>query len=105
MAASGREQDQGPTHCSQDELRTGGMPRYFFDTYDGNHASLDEEGVECGSRQQIQDCAIDALPDIARDELPDGLEQLFWVKVRDESGRLVFEASLTLTSRWLAEEN
>ena len=55
------------------------------------------------SGQEIQDCAIDALPDLAREELPNGPERLFWVKVRDEAGDLVFEATLSLASRWFRE--
>jgi hypothetical protein len=80
------------------------MNRYFFDTFDGDQASTDHDGIECASRQQIQDRAVDALPDLARDELPNGPERLFWVRVRDESGTVIFEASLELASRWLVAE-
>ena len=80
------------------------MPKYYFDTYDGNHASIDDVGIDCESGDQIRDRALDALPDIARDEIPNGPERLFWVKVRDEGGRFVFEATLTLDSHWLVQE-
>lgn len=79
------------------------MAKYYFDTYDGDHTSVDEDGIDCSSGQEIQDCAIDALPDLAREELPNGPERLFWVKVRDEAGDLVFEATLSLASRWFRE--
>jgi hypothetical protein len=81
------------------------MTRYYFDTFDGNQTSVDEHGIDCVSRQEIQDRAIDALPDLARDELPNGPERLFWVRVRDGAGRVIFEASLFLASRWLVEES
>jgi hypothetical protein len=45
--------------------------------------------------------AVDALPDIARDELPDGDNRTMTVKVRDLAGKYLLEASLTVNVRWL----
>jgi hypothetical protein len=81
------------------------MTRYYFDTFDGDHTSVDEDGIDCATGQEIQDRAIDALPDLARDELPNGPERLFWVKVRNEAGELIFEATLALASRWFQDLN
>jgi NADPH-dependent ferric siderophore reductase len=77
------------------------MPRYYFDIHDGDHLSPDLEGLECSTPAMMRDEAICALPGIARDRLPDGDRQDFWVEVRDDTGRHVFRASLKLTSEWL----
>jgi hypothetical protein len=77
------------------------MPRYFFDTYDQDHLTRDDEGIECDFKADIQDRAIDALPDMARDALPDGPDHVFRVLVRDETDHVVFRARLVLTSEWL----
>ncbi|MCV3209999.1 hypothetical protein OHD62_19340 [Mesorhizobium sp. YC-39] len=43
------------------------------------------------------------MPDIAREELPNGPNRLFWIKVRDEDGTYIFRASLALASARLVE--
>lgn len=76
------------------------MSRYFFDTFDGEKLDRDEQGIQC-SHGEISDRAVSVLPDLARDELPNGPERLFYVKVRDAEGVEIFEASLELKTRWL----
>jgi hypothetical protein len=77
------------------------LPRYYFDTFDGRLPSSDSEGIECASRQEIQHAAVDALPDMAREFLPDGPNRLFRVDVRDSGGKVLFRATLELKSSWL----
>ncbi len=77
------------------------MPRYFFDTYDQDELARDEEGIECSLRADVEERAIAALPDMARDVLPDGPNHDFRVLVRDESDKIVFRATLALRSEWL----
>lgn len=77
------------------------MPLFYFDSHDGTRFLKDEDGLECASLEIVRKRTIDALPDIARDELPDGDDHVMWVKVRDASGRYLFEASLTLSAKWL----
>jgi hypothetical protein len=79
------------------------MPLFFFDIHDGNELTRDDSGVECASLAEVSDKAIDALPDIAREELPNGPRRTFLVKVRDDAGRYVFRASLALASAWIVE--
>jgi Domain of unknown function (DUF6894) len=79
------------------------MPRYFFDVDDGGDAQRDEVGTDLGSLDEVRAEAISLLPNIARDEVPDGDNQTFAVLVRDDSGRPIFEASLVLSARWLNE--
>ena len=77
------------------------MPRYYFDVDDGTGLILDQHGIECGSLDAMRYTAVDALPDIARDELPDGDNRTMTVKVRDLAGKYLLEASLTVQVKWL----
>jgi hypothetical protein len=52
----------------------------------------------------ISDHAVGVLPDIASDELPDGPNRMFWVKVRGEDGEHVYRATLALSSAWLVDD-
>ena len=74
------------------------MALYFFDVFDGKATAIDEIGIDCEDLSQVRYRAVDALPEIARDELPDGDERLFEVKVRNASGEQVFRCSLEFTS-------
>ena len=76
------------------------MERYYFDTYDGENFHRDENGQEV-TREELRRQAIASLPEMATDELPDGDYRVFRVKVRDEGGTYVFEASLTYDGGWL----
>jgi hypothetical protein len=77
------------------------MPLYFFDTYDQGRPSRDEQGIHCSGKSQVQNNALDALPDMAREVLPDGPDHSLRIEVRNEQGRVVFRASLELSSEWL----
>jgi hypothetical protein len=76
------------------------MARYYFDVHDGTALTRDEDGVECCSLNELRFAAIDALPDLARDQLPNGDSTRLAVKVRDAGGKYLFEASLTLSVKW-----
>jgi hypothetical protein len=76
------------------------MPKYFFETFDGESAWPDDRGIDCQSRGQVSYQAVRALIDMVRDELPDGPAREFRVVVRDEASAAVFEASLVLNSSW-----
>ncbi len=69
--------------------------RYYFDTYDGDRLIRDDEGLVLGSLHEAKQQAAKALPDMARDGLPDGDYRDFVVEVRDETGCKVFRARLT----------
>jgi len=77
------------------------LPKFYFDTFDGDQTAIDADGIDCASRQMVQDRAVDALPDMARELLPDGPNRTFRVDVRDDSGDIVFRATLELNSTWL----
>lgn len=73
------------------------MPRFFIDTSDGNFLARDEVGHDFPDLQAAKQAAVSALPDIAREELPDGDERRFSAVVRDQDGAAVLQASLTLS--------
>ena len=77
---------------------TEGMPlaRYFFDTFDGSRLIPDTEGLELQNIEMAKLEAQRALPDLARDALPDGDQKTFIVSVRDEAGQVVLRAALSL---------
>lgn len=71
------------------------MPRYFFDIHNGGF-QRDEDGIECANFEAARREAMIALPEISRWAIPaDGDSQAFTVLVRDESGTLVYTATLT----------
>jgi hypothetical protein len=78
------------------------MPRYFFDIDDGERRTPDDLGLEL-SLWEARDQAVAVLPDIARDVLPDGERRDFVSSVRDESGQVVYTATLSLVGRWKVE--
>ncbi len=73
------------------------MPLYFIDTSDQNRTFHDETGLQFPDLGSAKRAAIAALPDMARDELPDGDHRVFSTTVRDAEGRTLVEASLTLS--------
>ena len=79
---------------------TGIMPRYYLDLYHGDGLTVDDEGQVFETRARLRREAIRILPDVLRDEMFEGDRPEIMVKVRDESGRHIFEASLTLNSGW-----
>ncbi|MGN6470484.1 MAG: DUF6894 family protein [Rhizobiaceae bacterium] len=77
------------------------MSRFFFDIDDGDRFVRDEIGHVFEDREAMRLEAIKALPEIARDELPDGNRRRFSVRVRDMEGRYLFQATLTMAAEWL----
>ena len=80
------------------------MPRYFFDIDDGEHSSRGDVALEFADAQAARDNAVSALPDIARDVMPDGKRREFVVTMRDESGTPIFKATLLFKAEWLKAE-
>ena len=78
------------------------MPRFFFDTDDGEHLVRDDEGQDLPDLKAARDEAIGVLPDIARDVLPDGDRRDFVSVVRNEKDEVVFRAKLSLVAEWVS---
>ncbi|MCB5177060.1 MULTISPECIES: DUF6894 family protein [Microvirga] len=79
------------------------MPRYFFDTYDGERFFRDEEGLELDGLEAARREARRALPDMASDHLPEGDQRVFIVSVRTEAGQPVLRVALSLVVEDLSE--
>ena len=77
------------------------MPRFFFDTDDGTGLTADDDGHDLADVERLRFLALDALPDLAREAMPADDDRILWIYVRDEQGEYVFEASLSLKTRWL----
>ncbi len=74
--------------------------RLYFDTDDGTTYVADEEGLELEGVEAARIQAQNALADMARDVMPgDGLQRTMTVRVRDEAGKIVLEAELSLRVR------
>lgn len=78
------------------------MPRFFFDTDDGDRTIRDEEGQDLNDAETARRVALDVLPDMARDKLPDGDERTFVASLRDERGTVLYVATLSLRGEWRA---
>jgi branched-subunit amino acid aminotransferase/4-amino-4-deoxychorismate lyase len=79
------------------------MPRYFFDIHDGDHFTPDYVGIELASIQAAKNEAKKALPDIVKDELPDGDRRNFVVVVKDEVGHEIVRVTLSLVVESLSQ--
>ena len=78
------------------------MPRYFFDTDDGDRSHRDDDGLDLPHPEAARRAALDALPDMARDKMPDGDRRTLVAAVRDERGTVVYSATLSLEGDWRA---
>jgi len=76
------------------------MPRYFFDAFNGDRLIRDEIGIELADLDQVRFEAIEALPDLARDELQDGDDRAFAIEARDADNRVLFTARLDFKAEW-----
>jgi hypothetical protein len=72
------------------------MPRYFFDIHDGDQFTPDYDGIELESIEAAKVEAKRTLPDIVKDEMPDGDRRDFVVLVKDEVGHEIVRVTLSL---------
>lgn len=78
------------------------MPRYYFDTFDGETLLRDDEGFEFHDLDAARAEAAFAIGEMARDAMPDGMHREFRIDVRDEGGRPVLRVTFTLNVERLA---
>jgi hypothetical protein len=72
------------------------MPRYFFDTDDGEKVHCDDEGLDFADDQRARDEASRALAQMASRYIPRETPQrdvMMWV--RDEDGELILQLAMT----------
>ena len=77
------------------------MPRYYFDFYDNDQLTTDEEGVELRDLYEAREQAQKVLPDITRDVMPNGDRRDFTVIVRCHEKRVRLQATLSMRSVWI----
>ena len=79
------------------------MPRFYIDTSDQERFVRDEEGLEFEDIEAAKNAAVDALPDMARDDLPDGDSRTFIAVVRDIHGRTLVQATMAFGVTWMTD--
>jgi len=72
------------------------MPRFFFDTHDGEEFTPDPQGVELEGLEAAKEEAKKTLPEIVKDEMPDGDRRDFTVTVKNEAGQILWRITLSL---------
>ncbi|GEP12746.1 DUF6894 family protein [Methylobacterium gnaphalii] len=71
------------------------MPRYYIEIHDGDWGHTDEDGMDHPSDRHAGHEAINALTHIAKDNLPSRDERDFTAEVKDESGQVVFQGTMS----------
>ena len=71
------------------------MPRFYFDIDDGCSDPPDTEGCDMRDRAHARGEAVEALYNIAGETGKD-----ISAVVRDDTHKVIFEAKLSLVSRW-----
>ena len=72
------------------------MPRYFFDTHDGDAFIEDKEGIELGGMAPVRRVALRVLAGMAHDMVLEGIEATTAVRVRDATGSTVLTVGFGL---------
>ncbi len=71
------------------------MPNFFFDVRDAQGLHRDEIGEDFASFEEARVQAQVLLPDIAREELPDGELHQITCEIRNDLGKMVYRGALT----------
>lgn len=76
------------------------MPRYYFDVYNGDGLTRDDEGQTLSSLKDARRIAGAILPAIARDEVAHNDAIDIEVRVRDEAGNIVLVTQMSFRASW-----
>ncbi|AWN44402.1 hypothetical protein DK389_06680 [Methylobacterium durans] len=71
-------------------------PRYFIDLHDGSGLLRDDEGFELPDEEAARGKLTSILGRVAREFLPDTDQQVFTAAVRDQTGKVILRARLSL---------
>ena len=77
------------------------MPRYYFDLYDNDQLTTDDEGVELRDLYEAREQAQKVLPDITRDVMPDGDRRDLTVILRCHEKRIRLQTTLSMRTVWI----
>ena len=72
------------------------MPRYFFDTDDGEHQVRDNTGIDLASIDDVPSTTRDLLIDLGYAQILSGKDRMFKATVRDVQGVVVYRGSVVL---------
>jgi hypothetical protein len=75
------------------------MPRYFFETRDGEAVTEDIEGLELPNLHAAREEALKYLGETANEAMPDGDRRDFEVTIKDQGGRTLLSASVKIRVR------
>ncbi|AMJ62926.1 DUF6894 family protein [Bosea sp. PAMC 26642] len=75
------------------------MPKFIVTTDEGKSAEPVRESMEFPTEKAATDDAQIALSEMAREKLPNGSHADFHVKVADEAGEQIYQASLTFDAQ------
>jgi uncharacterized protein DUF6894 len=80
------------------------MGRYYFDIWNGDIVTQDDEGVECANDQAACKAAAKALLDLAKDILGETTGCELAIEVSDETKKPVCRVALQLEIEGLGQE-
>jgi hypothetical protein len=72
------------------------VPRFFFDIHDGEDFTPDRDGLDLDDLEAAKAEAKRTLPEIVKDQMPDGDRRDFTVDVKDAAGQIVWRITLSL---------
>ena len=79
------------------------MPRFYFDTRDGETFLPDDEGLECPGTHQARVEASRALAEMIKDSMPNGSHKKMAIEVRGENRKPLLKVQITFEVEPLAE--
>ena len=77
------------------------IPGYFIDSGNGHFLARDEEGSDLANIEAARREAMLALSEMAKGRFDHGIPSPIVGTTRDETGFVLFEATLTYSERWL----
>jgi hypothetical protein len=79
------------------------MPRYFFDTEDGQTRSVDDKGLDLSGPWEARELVLAVIPDMVKDVPLEGDRREMVSCVKDQNGNVVYTATLSLVGKWEIE--
>ena len=92
----GQSDPYQPPCPSEGGVWRGRLPRYFFDTCDGERQVRDEAGIDLASPQDIAREAAILLQGLGLAEMLKGRSRVFTVRVRREDGAIIYRGTAKL---------
>ncbi len=80
------------------------MPLFYFDIYDKDGCHRDQVGDEFDDVSQARDQVHALLPDLARGQFLDGVEETIACCVRDAGGETLYRGELLFRGTMLKDE-